>query len=382
MNTVLSVTSRLVWEFEASCLNFARGLYYNVSLGHLFWKKEEPFVEPVQETDEPLPMTELARRRAKVRKKEGADQQPTPKRREVKTVRGVLFWMIRNNLCISVLMLGMAQGVIPVLFSLFTRDLMRKNQVLEMVVNRLVMILWMVPIFMICKISNTFWMNDLSSLAYQDTMGKPVQSELTLQISDLVYSTIMQVFFFVQVSATAWIPVKIQHINIAELVLTAIMYSMYAFEYKWMNMGIGVQKRMDLIDRNFAFHLGFGLPLALATLYFENFWIGATLSSIFFPVLALCASDATEPKDTRGRSSYVFYPTEKVVGYFFRFVHNYGLGTTFKATLVLWLMAALFWLGVLAALLSWVVFLIYHLVWGSWLESFVHIWHTVIGHFS
>ncbi|KAL8587197.1 hypothetical protein ACOMHN_013283 [Nucella lapillus] len=164
MDTVVNVMYQVIGAFETVSLSFARGLYYNIKLSHLFRQKEEPFPEPVQEPEPPM-MTELARRRAKVRKKEGADQPPTPKRREVKTVQGVLWWMIRNNLCISVMMLGMAQAIIPLFVRVFVGDGVEKNAVVGMVVNRMVMITWMIPIFMICKISNTFWMNVSDALS-------------------------------------------------------------------------------------------------------------------------------------------------------------------------------------------------------------------------
>ncbi|XP_076457808.1 ectopic P granules protein 4-like [Babylonia areolata] len=371
MNSVLKMISGMAGEFEAFCFNFTKGVSCNISVvRQLIDNEEEEQEAPPQE---PAPLTELAKRRAEKRRKLGLREEP-PKKQEIKTVRGTLWMMIKSNFFFSVLMLlGMHTVIVPALnwvcggvlwlLSLFAGWMvssnadwpayqLAKNPALEMMVSRLMLIAWMIPIMLISKVSNIFWMNDLSSLVYKKTMGKPVQTGLALFISDVVYTITFQIFFFIQVYLSTFIPLRIKGINVLELSLTAITYSMYAFEYKWMNMGFGVQKRLDLIETNFGFHFGFGLPLAFAIIYFENFWFGVTLNSILFPTLILSASYAAEPREIRGRKTHIFYPTEKVVAWFFSVLFKMGLKSTLCIMFLLALVAMLLWLGLLTVLVD------------------------------
>merc|ERR1719478_1629390 len=82
------------------------------------------------------------------------------------------------------------------------------------------------------------------------------------------------------------------------IVLSCFIYAFYSFEYKWALEGVPLTERMEQLETNWVFLLGFGLPFTLAT-YSFSFFVSGGLYALLFPVNILLAT-ITTPAPHRG----------------------------------------------------------------------------------
>lgn len=167
---------------------------------------------------------------------------------------------------------------------------------------------WVLPLFLLSKIVNSLWFQDIADSAYRYSRGRPVMlTSLSKLIADSLFSILVQALFLLQALVVNWIPLVMLG-DILCLIHMCMLYSLYAFEYKWFNMGWELHKRLTFIESNWPYFIGFGLPLAVLTQMTSNWVISGCIFSVLFPLFIISGNEASPVTDTCDYPLQLFSP--------------------------------------------------------------------------
>lgn len=171
--------------------------------------------------------------------------------------------------------------------------------------------LWILPLFILSKIVNCLWFQDIADAVYIKSRGRPQLLNISVLIADLLFSVLLQALFLIQGTLANFLPIPTIG-EIVGLLHMCLLYSLYAFEYKWFNMGWEVHKRLRYIEMYWPYFCGFGLPLAILTSLHPSIVISGCIFSTLFPIFIISANEAEEPVTTSVFPLKLFAPVVQI----------------------------------------------------------------------
>lgn len=150
-----------------------------------------------------------------------------------------------------------------------------------------------IPIFIIVRLLSILWFADVAGAAqrYRGQFGQKM-SDFSRVASDFVHAIFVELVFLLQAFVIYYLDIPLLSTCLG-FVYMSLLNSLYSFDYIWMSKGILLNSRLALIERNWAFHLGFGTILTLATSYSSNFFINGCIFGALFPffIVSGCLND-------------------------------------------------------------------------------------------
>lgn len=244
------------------------------------------------------PMTTLARRRAEKRKDKSSSQKQQKNPRVLQRLFLCCGWnggiFLASILLFNYVLIPVLQWFTELIFSSSGTEVSVWSYMVP-VLSWTFSALWILPLFVLSKIVNCFWFQDIADAAYVKSRGKPQLLYISTLIADMSFSLLIQAFFLIQSTAASFLPIPMVG-TVVGIVHMCLLHSLYSFEYKWFNMGWEVHKRLQYIENRWPYFCGFGLPLALVTSFHPSVVISGCLFSILFPLFIVSANEAEEPQ--------------------------------------------------------------------------------------
>lgn len=162
-------------------------------------------------------------------------------------------------------------------------------------------VFWLLPLNLLLKAICVFWNSNVSDIVFRMRFGEPRPTAVHKMLADLFYSLIFETLFLLQaiICSTLFRGVAVLGV-VVELLHYCLLYSLYAFEYKWSNMGLDLSKRMKILTSKWPYYIGFGFPIFLLNNVLETPYDPFTgRSCIFlatFPFFIVSGTYASAPK--------------------------------------------------------------------------------------
>lgn len=222
----------------------------------------------------------------------------------------------------------------------------------DKVVYVLYQALWLLPICGLCYGCSMVWYQDLADSTYRYLKGMPKATALTKSVGHALYGTLVWLSAFIQVKLLAavlpmlfsymsdavevfflgwttsaangtasspfltsvamgikhslhmWIRTASIGSRYTGLALLCLMYGWYGFDPKWIASGLDPDERFGILEKHWAYFIGFGFPYVLLM---ENtsFFVGYGVFLAMFPFCIMLGSvcDYTAPYAEFSRSA-------------------------------------------------------------------------------
>lgn len=94
----------------------------------------------------------------------------------------------------------------------------------------------------------------------------------------------------------SFVTIVVSAIKFAGLVVMCLLYGWYGFDPRWIAAGLDVNQRFTILEKHWAYFVGFGIPYVLLVRNTTFFWgYGVFLAVFPFCILLGALSDYTKP---------------------------------------------------------------------------------------
>lgn len=197
-----------------------------------------------------------------------------------------------------------------------------------LVVANIVCCLFYIPLYLFMKVFNGIWCLDVSNAALCYTKVHSMKSfSFAYSVGDTLVALLVQLLFMIQIWLVTFIDYRVPFVGqMICFVHLSLLYSLFSYEYVWMARGKTVADRLDLIERNWPYYLGFGAIMAATGMIWTGFILSYLVFGMCFPFFIISAYVTDEVKRPPIRTSipplHMFSPCLLVANYISNMVAN------------------------------------------------------------
>lgn len=150
---------------------------------------------------------------------------------------------------------------------------------------------WTILLFLLSRILTYAWYQEVADLTYAKAGLKSTnQPSLSYALSDQINSALTQCFFLAQGYIVYLFPLPDLIKHVICVLHLSLLYSLYAFEYKWVQKGYSMDWRLAYVEAKWPYFVGFGLPLSILTFSVGSYIHSICIFSTIFPFYVMSST--------------------------------------------------------------------------------------------